>query len=46
MTSWVAADVLNPISTAALAANCDAAWFGWPCDAEMEKLRNAFVREK
>jgi peptide/nickel transport system substrate-binding protein len=45
MTSWAAADVLNPISTAALTANCDAAWFGWPCDPEMEKLRDAFVRE-
>ena len=45
MTSWVAADVLNPISTAFLASNCDAAGPGWPCDAEMEKLRDAFAHE-
>ena len=24
---------------------CDKAWFGWPCDADMEKLRSAFARE-
>jgi peptide/nickel transport system substrate-binding protein len=45
MTSWVAADVLNPVSTAFLAANCDKASPGWPCDAEMEALRDQFARE-
>ncbi len=45
LTSWVAADVLNPISTAGLNAACDKAWFGWPCDAQLEKLRDAFARE-
>ena len=45
LTSWAAADVLNPISTAALTANCDAGWFGWACDEEMENLRNTFARE-
>jgi peptide/nickel transport system substrate-binding protein len=45
MTSWVAADVLNPISTAFMAANCAAAAPGWPCDPQMEKLRDAFARE-
>ena len=24
---------------------CDKAMFGWPCDAEMEKLRDDFARE-
>ena len=24
---------------------CDKAWFGWPCDAEMERLRDAFIHE-
>ena len=28
-----------------LNASCDKATFGWPCDAEMEKLRDAFARE-
>ncbi len=45
LTSWVAADVLNPISTAGLNASCDAAWFGWPCDEELEQLRLAFATE-
>ena len=26
-------------------AGCDKAMFGWPCDAEMEKLRDQFARE-
>lgn len=45
LTSWGAADVLNPVSTAFLAANCADAGPGWPCDAEMEKLRDQFARE-
>jgi len=24
---------------------CDKAWFGWPCDAEMERLRDQFAHE-
>src|SRR5205085_6920348 len=43
LTSWVAADLLNPISASFVAATCDAANIGWPCDAEMEKLRDAFA---
>jgi peptide/nickel transport system substrate-binding protein len=27
-----------------LATNCDKARTGWPCDAEMEKLRDAYAR--
>lgn len=45
MTSWTAADILNPIMAAGYRANCGDAWFGWPCDAEMEKLRDRFARE-
>ena len=26
-------------------AGCDKAMFGWPCDAEIEKLRDQFARE-
>ncbi len=44
LTSWVAADVLNPISTAALNASGQSAWFGWPSDPELDKLRDAFAR--
>jgi peptide/nickel transport system substrate-binding protein len=45
ITSWVAADVLNPISAAFIAANCEKAAPGWPCDETLEKLRDAFARE-
>ena len=41
LTSWVAADVLNPVGTAFLNSSCEKALFGWPCDPEMEKLRDA-----
>jgi peptide/nickel transport system substrate-binding protein len=45
LTSWVAADITNPIFTAFMNSGCDKALFGWPCDPEMEKLRDAFARE-
>ena len=45
ITSWVAADVLNPVGTAFLNSSCDKALFGWPCDEKMEQLRDAFARE-
>lgn len=45
MTSWTAADILNPISAAGYNAGCDTAWFGWPCDEKMEELREAFATE-
>jgi peptide/nickel transport system substrate-binding protein len=45
LTSWVSADILNPVMTGFLNAGCEKAMFGWPCDAEMEKLRDAFARE-
>lgn len=45
ITSWVAADVMNPVSTGFLNATCDKALFGWPCDEQIEKLRDQFSRE-
>jgi peptide/nickel transport system substrate-binding protein len=45
LTSWVSADILNPAMTGFLNAGCDKAMFGWPCDEQMEKLRDAFARE-
>jgi peptide/nickel transport system substrate-binding protein len=33
------------VSTAFLAANCDKAGPGWPCDEELEKLRDQFAHE-
>jgi len=44
-TFSVAADILNPISTSYMVANGDKAWFGWPTDPEMEKLRDAYAKE-
>ena len=45
LTSWVAADILNPVAAGFLNASCDKAMFGWPCDPEIEKLRDAFSKE-
>jgi peptide/nickel transport system substrate-binding protein len=45
LTSWGGVDVLDPVSTNFLNASCDKATFGWPCDAEIERLRDAFAKE-
>jgi peptide/nickel transport system substrate-binding protein len=45
LTSWVSADIMNPIAAAGFATNCDKAWFGWPCDEKMEQLRDQYARE-
>jgi peptide/nickel transport system substrate-binding protein len=45
LTSWVSADILNPVMAGFMNAGCDKAMFGWPCDEEMEKLRDAFAKE-
>lgn len=44
-TSWVSADILNPVMAGFFNASCDKAGFGWPCDEQMEKLRDDFARE-
>jgi peptide/nickel transport system substrate-binding protein len=44
ITAWVSADLLDPIVTAFAAANCDKAIFGWPCDEQIEALREKFAR--
>jgi peptide/nickel transport system substrate-binding protein len=45
LTSWVAADILNPVAAAFFNASCDKALFGWPCDATIEKFRDSFAKE-
>jgi len=45
LTSWVAADILNPIGAGFVNASCDTAMFGWPCDKELESLRDQYARE-
>jgi peptide/nickel transport system substrate-binding protein len=44
MTAWVSADLLDPIMSAFTSAACEKALFGWPCDAKIEELRDAFAR--
>lgn len=36
-------DMMEPVSHLGLRSNCEKAWFGWPCDAETEKMRAAFA---
>jgi peptide/nickel transport system substrate-binding protein len=45
LTSWVSIDITNPIFAGFMNSACDKAMFGWPCDQEMEKLRDDFARE-
>jgi len=45
LTSWVAADILNPVMAGFFNAACEHAMFGWPCDPEIEKMRDAFSKE-
>ena len=44
MTAWVSADLLNPIVSSFVSGACDKAAIGWPCDAKLEELRDAFAR--
>jgi peptide/nickel transport system substrate-binding protein len=43
-TSWSRVDILDPLMTGYLGATCEKAYAGWPCDEEMERLRDAYVR--
>ena len=45
LTSWVAADILNPVMAGFFNASCDKAMFGWPCDPTIEKFRDNFSKE-
>jgi len=44
-TSWGSVDVIDPVSAAFLNGGCEKATFGWPCDAELERLRDAYSKE-
>ena len=37
-------DLFNPLAMAFLNSGCDKALFGWPCDENIEKLRDDFAR--
>jgi peptide/nickel transport system substrate-binding protein len=38
-----APDMTEPVGHMALRSNCEKAWFGWPCDEVIEKLRAEFT---
>jgi peptide/nickel transport system substrate-binding protein len=44
MTWTAAVDVFNPVGLGVLSGTCEKAWFGWPCDPEMERLLDRFAR--
>jgi peptide/nickel transport system substrate-binding protein len=44
-TSTGALSVPDPVSNFFLNASCEKSMFGWPCDADIEKLRAAYARE-
>ncbi len=37
------ADMMNPLGHNAMRSNCEKAWFGWPCDEQIEKLRGEYA---
>ena len=37
------ADMMDPLGHLGLRSNCDKAWFGWPCDEQIEKLRTDYA---
>lgn len=41
-TGWSGIDLMNPATNVFMTGACDKAWFGWPCDSEMQELRAAF----
>jgi peptide/nickel transport system substrate-binding protein len=43
ITDFSKIDLGNPLSHLLVGAACEKAWFGWPCDAEVERLRDAFA---
>ena len=46
LTSWVAADILNPVMAGFFNSACgDKAMFGWPCDEKIQKLRDDYAKE-
>ena len=44
-TTNITLDLDNPGVNSYAAGTCEKAWFGWPCDPEIEVLRAAFIKE-
>jgi peptide/nickel transport system substrate-binding protein len=45
ITSWNSVDNASPLTTPFLNAACEKALFGWPCDKEIQSLRDQFAAE-
>ncbi|TAJ97749.1 MAG: ABC transporter substrate-binding protein [Reyranella sp.] len=43
-TAYSQVDILDPLMTLNLVATCEKAQSGWPCDPELEKLRDAYAK--
>jgi peptide/nickel transport system substrate-binding protein len=44
-TNWVGADVVNPVANVSVGGRGkNGGWFGWPEDANVEAMRDAFAR--
>jgi peptide/nickel transport system substrate-binding protein len=44
-TNWVGADVVNPVANVSVGGRGkNGGWFGWPEDAKVEAMRDAFAR--
>ncbi|MGI9333373.1 MAG: hypothetical protein ACR2RL_09485 [Gammaproteobacteria bacterium] len=44
-TAWPAASLMNPLMHNGVSGACDEAWFGWPCDEQLQALREAISSE-
>jgi peptide/nickel transport system substrate-binding protein len=44
LAGFTAADLWDPVVSQLMNASCEKAMSGWPCDAELEKLRDAYLR--
>ncbi|MBS0517309.1 MAG: ABC transporter substrate-binding protein [Proteobacteria bacterium] len=42
-TTTITLDADNPGVNSFVSGACEKAWFGWPCDPEMQKLRDEFM---
>jgi peptide/nickel transport system substrate-binding protein len=45
ITAWASVDNASPLTTPFLNAACDKALFGWPCDDQIQSLRDAYSKE-
>lgn len=43
MSGPTGADMMEPAGHLALRSNCEKAWFGWPCDDQIEAMRAEFA---